>query len=403
MLLLIDNPTHWQDLLPLTFTRPIAALRVGILTIAEKWQNYLQQSTNQTFYHTETYLQTKFAAPAVAVSPTNVVWCVNSTVCPDAAWFALLKTAPLQTLLCVGETPIVFKTNRVLTAQEFFELPATLPTNQKLEVEQNPIAITFPYHIFRENRGEIIKDFALLTHNRQSQPITDKYTQVYGEENIFIEQGATIKAALLNAEDAPIYIGRNAKIHEGAMIKGAFALCEGSEVNMGAKIKGDTTIGSYCKVGGEVSNSVFLGYSNKGHDGFLGNSIIGEWCNLGADTNTSNLKNTYANVSIWNYRQQAMADTGLQFCGTIMADHAKCSINTMLNTGTVVGVGANLFGADFPPKFVPSFAWGGSAGIEKFRFDKFCEMTSRVMQRRNLAFSKIEQEILAEVWRREER
>jgi UDP-N-acetylglucosamine diphosphorylase/glucosamine-1-phosphate N-acetyltransferase len=399
MLVLIDNKTDWQNLLPLTFTKPIAQLRVGILTIGEKWQKHLQIPATHTFYLTEKYLQTKYNS--LQQTDSQVITYINASITPEANLLKLINKLPMNGALLWQDTTIALKTNDLLSSQDFYDI-AQLKTRYQLHfLDFKPTAIAFPYHIFRENRNEIIKDFALLTAGRTSEPITDLHTKIYGAENIFVEAGASIKAAILNAEDAPIYIGKNAKIHEGAIIKGAFALCEGAEINMGAKIKGDTTVGIYSKVGGEVSNSVIMGYSNKGHDGFLGNSVIGEWCNLGADTNTSNLKNTYNAVSIWNIGKRAMQDTGLQFCGTIMADHVKCSINTMLNTGTVIGVGANLFGAGFPPKYVPSFAWGGAEGFEKFRFDKFCEMAARVMERRNLLFGDVERELLLLVYESE--
>ncbi|MCR9081276.1 MAG: glucose-1-phosphate thymidylyltransferase, partial [Cyclobacteriaceae bacterium] len=220
----------------------------------------------------------------------------------------------------------------------------------------------------------------------------------YSPENIFIEEGAVIRASILNAEGGPIYIGKNTEIQEGSLIRGPFALCEGSTVNMGAKLRGDTTIGPHSKVGGEVSNSVIFGYSNKGHEGFLGNSVIGEWCNLGADTNTSNLKNNYAPVKLWDYIRGGFTNTGLQFCGLMMGDHSKCGINTMFNTGTVVGVGANIFGDGFPRNFIPSFAWGGAAGFSTFQFPKFLQTAQAVMQRRKVELGEKDQEMLQKVF-----
>ena len=258
--------------------------------------------------------------------------------------------------------------------------------------------ITQPWEIFGHNREQIIADFALLTDGRTSADITDPHTIVYGRENLFIEEGASIRAAIINAEDGPVYIGKNAQIHEGAIIKGAFSLGESSHVNMGAKIKGDTTIGPHSKVGGEISNAVIFGFTNKGHDGFLGNSVIGEWCNLGADTNTSNLKNNYASVKLWSYSNNRFANTGLQFCGLMMGDHAKCGINTMFNTGTVVGVGSNIFGAGFPRNFVPSYAWGGASGFTTFQLRKFYEVAAAVMQRRGLELDDIEKNILSTIF-----
>ncbi|MGB1307109.1 MAG: glucose-1-phosphate thymidylyltransferase, partial [Flavobacteriales bacterium] len=209
---------------------------------------------------------------------------------------------------------------------------------------------------------------------------------------------AKVEHAILNASTGPIYVGKDAEIMEGSIVRGPLAMCENSVLKMGAKIYGATTLGPYCKVGGEVNNSVLLGYSNKGHDGFLGNSVLGEWCNLGADTNNSNLKNNYAEVKLWSYQSERFVNTGLQFCGLIMGDHSKCGINTMFNTGTVVGVSANVFGAGFPRNFVSSFSWGGSAGYMTYRLNKVFEVAEKVMQRRAIEFNQVEKDILTEVF-----
>ncbi|EIM78671.1 transferase hexapeptide repeat containing protein [Nitritalea halalkaliphila LW7] len=238
----------------------------------------------------------------------------------------------------------------------------------------------------------------MLTAGQESAPLLDPHTKVYAPENIFIAPGARVHAAVLNASTGPIYIGKDAEVQEGALIRGPFSMGEGSVVNMGAKVRGDTSLGPHCKIGGEVSNAVFFGYSNKGHDGFLGNAVIGEWCNLGADTNNSNLKNNYAPVKVWDYSKGRFTQTGLQFCGLLMGDHAKCGINTMFNTGTVVGVGANVFGAGFPRNFVPDFSWGGAAGLSTFTFSKFEETASVVMKRRGLDFDAVEKNILVHVF-----
>jgi UDP-N-acetylglucosamine diphosphorylase/glucosamine-1-phosphate N-acetyltransferase len=258
--------------------------------------------------------------------------------------------------------------------------------------------LVYPWHIFQYNREQLPTDFALLTQGRKSQPITDPHTRVYAAHQIFVEEGADIKAAILNAETGPIYIGKNAVVMEGAILKGSVALCEGAQVSMGAKIRPDTTLGPFAKAGGELSNVVFLGYSNKSHDGYLGNAVIGEWCNLGADTNASNLKNNYSEIRVWNYAQETYLPTGLQYCGLLMGDHSKCGINTMFNTGTVTGVGTSVFGGGFPPKFIPSFSWGGSEGLVTFELEKMLEMTRRVMGRRNMLPSPEDEEILRHVF-----
>lgn len=267
-----------------------------------------------------------------------------------------------------------------------------------IQLEKEPLLLQKTWNIFQFNGAQIKEDFALLTNGRKSHAVGDPHTIVYNPDQIFIEDGVKIRAAVLNAESGPIYLGRNSEIQEGAVIRGPFALGEFSTVNMGAKLRGDTTVGPHCKVGGEISNSVIFGYSNKGHEGFLGNSVLGEWCNLGADTNTSNLKNNYAPVKLWDYTKGGFANTGLQFCGLMMGDHSKCGINTMFNTGTVVGVGANVFGDGYPRNFIPSFSWGGAAGFSTFTMPKFEETAKAVFGRRGKEWSQEEKEILERVF-----
>ena len=388
-LLLFDDPAIRPHLLPLTFTRPVAALRCGILTIAEKWQRWLGLA--DAGYLTQPYLQAKFPAGNVG-GPTLVV---NGAVCPDALLARqVLALAPGQGLYC-DDTLVAA---HLADARQVAELIQDGLQAQR-QVAEPVTVIDRPWQLFLRNGVEIRRDFALLTQGRTSQPVGDAHTIVYAPENIFIEPGVKIRAAILNAENGPIYLGRNSQVHEGAIIKGALALGEGSHVNVGAKLRGDNTIGPYCKVGGEVGNSILLSHSNKGHEGYLGNSVVGEWCNLGADTNTSNLKNNYAPVKVWSHAAHRFVDTGQTFCGLLMGDHSKCGINTMFNTGTVVGVGANIFGAGFPRQFVPSFSWGGAAGFETFKLDKFAEVAERVMSRRGLAYDATEQAIMQEVFR----
>src|SRR5690606_7840722 len=250
--------------------------------------------------------------------------------------------------------------------------------------------------IFSKNTLAIQADFDLLTKGRQSAAIPDSVFCI-NRKNIFVEEGARLNFASLNASDGPIYIGKNAEIMEGCTIRGPFALCDSSTLKMQTKIYGGTSIGPHSKVGGEVNNSVIFGYSNKAHDGFLGNSVIGEWCNLGADTNNSNLKNNYAEVKLWDYEKEGFANTGLQFCGLMMGDHSKCGINTMFNTGTVVGVSANIFGSGFPRNFIPSFSWGGSGGFTTYNTEKAFEVAKVVMSRRNIEFSDLDAKILVHV------
>jgi UDP-N-acetylglucosamine diphosphorylase/glucosamine-1-phosphate N-acetyltransferase len=390
-LLLFDDPAIRPHLLPLTFTRPVAALRCGILTIAEKWQQRL--ASTSVGYLTEPYLQAKFPAGEVA-GPALVV---NGAACPDDLLASqVLALRPGQGLYS-GETLVAA---HLADATQVAEL-----IQDGLEVHQAREEVSLierPWHLFLRNGAEIRRDFALLTAGRISAPVGDPHTIVYALENIFIEPGVKIRAAILNAEAGPIYLGKNAEVQEGAVLKGPLALGEGAVANAGVRLRGDNTIGPFCKVGGEIGNSILMGYSNKGHDGYLGNSVIGEWCNLGADTNTSNLKNNYAPVKVWSHAAKRFVDTGQTFCGLLMGDHAKAGINTMFNTGTVVGVGANVFGAGFPRQFIPSFSWGGSAGFETFRLSKFAEVAERVMGRRGLAYDAVEQAIAAEIFKQTE-
>jgi UDP-N-acetylglucosamine diphosphorylase/glucosamine-1-phosphate N-acetyltransferase len=386
--LLFDDPAIRPHLLPLTFTRPVAALRCGILTLAEKWQRRLGAPT--VGYLTQPYLQAKFPAGEVA-GPALVI---NGAVCPDDLLARqVLALAPGQGLYCDEVLVAAYLANASLVAELIQD-----GLREQVQVAEPVTVISRPWHLFLRNGVEIRRDFALLTAGRTSQPVGDAHTIVYAPENIFIEEGVKIRAAILNAENGPIYLGKDSQVHEGAIIKGPLALCEGSHVNVGAKLRGDNTIGPFCKIGGEVGNSILLGYSNKGHEGYLGNSVIGEWCNLGADTNTSNLKNNYAPVKVWSHAAHRFVNTGQTFCGLIMGDHSKAGINTMFNTGTVVGVGANIFGAGFPRTFIPSFSWGGASGFDTFKLDKFAEVAERVMGRRGLAYDAVEEDVIKEVF-----
>jgi UDP-N-acetylglucosamine diphosphorylase/glucosamine-1-phosphate N-acetyltransferase len=383
-LILFDDPTIRGSLLPFTFTRPVADIRVGILKISEKWEKYTGHSAG---FFTQEYLSAKFSkknSPALFI---------NGALLPDPQVWNAIRS--LQS----GEA--LWKGNQLLALQmdkpELFGIEIA-KNKYPVSYEGEVVLIQKTWHIFQFNAAEIKKDYDLITADRISQPVGDSHTIVYAPENIFIEAGAKIKAAVLNAEGGPIYIGKNTEIQEGSLIRGPFALCEGSTVNMGAKLRGDTTVGPYSKVGGEISNSVIFGYSNKGHEGFLGNSVIGEWCNLGADTNTSNLKNNYAPVKLWDYTKGGFANTGLQFCGLMMGDHSKCGINTMFNTGTVVGVGANIFGDGYPRNFIPSFAWGGASGFSTFQVSKFDEVATAVMKRRGLTYGQADKEIIEKVF-----
>ncbi len=374
------------NLLPLTFTRPVADIRIGILTIREKWEKLLQSKTSSK---TEAYLSKKF--PLEFAIDSDNIW-INGSFCPNEKLIGEIKTLKPNELLMDSETIIAANTGNEKT----FE-PETIVSFVKYESHAKAMRIEHSWDIFSKNGEAIVADFELLTKGRKSLALS-KTNQVIGSENIFVEEGAKVECAILNASTGPIYIGKDAEIMEGSIVRGPLALCEHAALKMGAKIYGPTTIGPHSKVGGEVNNSVIFGFSNKGHDGFLGNAVLGEWCNIGADSNNSNLKNNYAEVKLWNYEKERFLNTGLTFCGLIMGDHSKCGINTMFNTGTVVGVSANIFGSGFPRNFVPSFSWGGAAGFTTNKTKDAFEVATRVMERRGLVFNETEKDILMHVF-----
>ncbi len=418
-IIFFDAPSLRTHLLPFTFTRPVADLRVGILTIKEKFETYFNtylknttentnfsETENHTFsFLTQEYLQEKFPTHfSTSDNQTENIY-INGAVLPTLEFFEKLNSIPSEMAIFseIGNELIAFKTSsQFKNVDKFYDF--ALKISKQKPQNSTKINIQFlerTWDIFRTNKQEIEKDFDLITTGRKSQVITDKHTVLYNEERIFIEEGVTIKCAVLNASTGSIYIGKNASIEENAIIRGSFALGEGSVINTGANMRGDTTIGKFCKIGGEVSNCVFFGYSNKSHDGFLGNAVIGEWCNLGAATNCSNLKNNYGTVRIWNYAEENYEKTELQFCGLLMGDHSKSGICTMFNTATVVGTGANVFGEGFPPKFIPSFAWGNGnhrTQFETTHLDALFKTAERVMVRRNVEFTETERKILKHIF-----
>ena len=379
--ILFDGPSR-NKLLPFTYTRPVADIRVGIMTIREKWESYLECTTTTV---TEDYLSEKF--PMVEME-NNVM--INASFLPTQELVEMIKNLEENQAIFNDEDVIAFFAKE---SQEEIDFE----TYEAFEYQENVVKIENTWDIFSKNGLAIVNDFEILTKNKRSQPIPSTVNTI-AAENIFIEEGAKLEFVTLNASSGPIYIGRDSEIMEGSIIRGPFALCTGSTVKLGAKIYGPTTVGPFSKVGGEVNNSVLFGYSNKGHDGFLGNSVLGEWCNLGADTNNSNLKNNYAEVRLWDYETERFAKTGLQFCGLMMGDHSKCGINTMFNTGTVVGVSSNIFGSGFPRNFVPSFSWGGSSGFTSYMTSKAFEVAKVVMARRDVEFTDQDADILTHVF-----
>lgn len=384
--ILFDPPETWENLLPLTFTRPVCEIRIGILTLKEKWDKLLQSKASIL---TRSYLQTKFS---LHIEDDNVL--INGSVLPEDNLLNEIRNLPAGTSLFAGDIFVAVRLDRDETAG--FEM-GKYQQGDRVTLSISPLVITHPWDIFDLNGRALEADYRLLTKDRVSGELSQT-NMVLKPENVFIENDARIEGAILNAETGSIYIGEHAEIMEGSMIRGPFALGEHATLKMGAKIYGPTTIGPFCRVGGEIKNSVIFGNSNKVHDGFLGNSVLGEWCNIGADSNNSNLKNNYSEVRLWNYLEEKFVNTGLQFCGLIMGDHSKCGINTMFNTGTVVGVNANIYGAGFPRNFVPSFSWGGAAGFTTYQLDKAFEVAAEVMRRRDRPFDQTEMDILTAVF-----
>jgi UDP-N-acetylglucosamine diphosphorylase/glucosamine-1-phosphate N-acetyltransferase len=319
---------------------------------------------------------------------------INGGVLPDETVVKRIKSLNVGDSLAYKST-LVAAYLPTLPDSSFLPNPEAFPNTQELSDE--PFAIFHPWDIFTLNGKALEKDFELITKGKKSQPLSPT-NNVLNPERVFVEEGAKVECATLNAQTGPIYIGANAEVMEGSLVRGPFALCEGSTLKLGAKVYGPTTIGPGCKVGGEVNNSIFFSNSNKAHDGFLGNSVIGEWCNIGADTNNSNLKNNYAEVKLWCYSRRSFVNTGLQFCGLIMGDHSKCGINTMFNTGTVVGVSANIFGDGFPRNFIPCFSWGGAQGYTVYKLEKALETAKKVMERRGVLLEKIDINILTKIF-----
>ena len=381
-IILFDEKDNWTDLLPISFTRPIADIRIGILTIAEKGQHLLPEA--RISYKPADYLTVKFATEETG---DDII--ILSNILPDADLAA--RIAALQH----GEA--------LIAAGKMIALRGTL---QQFEASQRSADITVDdvdsivwlYDIFLKNDAQLRADFEIITRGRTSAPIDDSCTVIGSRDQIFIEEGATVQGATLNTLGGPIYIGKDATIMEGSCIRAPFAACTHAQVNMAAKIYGATTLGPHCKVGGELNNVVMIGYSNKAHDGFLGNAVVGEWCNIGAGTNASNLKNDYTEIKLWNYRTHRFLKTGLQFCGLILGDHSKIGINCMLNTATVIGVGVNIHGAGFPRAFVASFLEGGSAGYTDVSVAKFFDIAKRMMARRGITLSDSDKEIFESIY-----
>ncbi len=367
-----------NHLLPFTYTRPVSEIRVGIQTITEKWKCHFEGDFS---FETEDYLSVKFPKKELQQN----VW-INGALCPNANLVRAIKGLDLGEKL---EKDGVLLAANLLKGANIEEAQVVLFTDEARLIDR-------PWKIFSENGAELELDFDEITRGRKSQLLSETNT-VLGDR-IFVEEGVDAECSVFNSKTGAIYLGKNSTVLEGCTIRGGFSLGEHSALKMGAKIYGPTTVGPHSKVGGEVNNCVIFGYSNKGHDGFLGNAVIGEWCNLGADTNNSNLKNNYDEVRLWSFEKQGFEKTGLQFCGLMMGDHSKCGINTMFNTGTVVGVSSNIFGSGFPRNFIPSFSWGGAAGFTEYKLEKALATAKLVMERRGIDLDEVESNILNQVY-----
>jgi len=372
------------NLLPFTYTRPVSEIRLGIRTISEKWKAVTNAEIS---YLTEDYLAVKYPT-----NFTNENYYINGSIIPDNQLLEAIKDLKEGELIYHQEKEkiIAFLSPQAIAFEEIenFEF-------SQINYDEELLDINEVWDIFSKNGEALQRDYEQITNGRKSATVPDNNILI--GDQIFIEEGAKVQASILNSENGPIYIGKNSEVMEGCVIRGGFALCEGAVVKLSAKIYGPTTIGPFSKVGGEINNSVIFGYSNKGHDGFLGNSVLGEWCNLGADTNVSNLKNNYAEIKLWNYEKNGFKNSGKQFCGMMMGDHSKSGINTMFNTATVVGVSANIYGGGFPRNFIPSFSWGGSEKWIDYRFDKAMEVAEKVMARRNIPLSEEDKSILKHI------
>ena len=379
--ILFDGPRR-NHLLPFTYTRPVSEIRVGIMTLRERWEAFLKVSVSS---FTEEYLSMKYP---IHLEDANVF--IDASILPSVELLKSVSSLNNNEVLLSDNTIIAYSSNQLKSDQELSDF-------KKITFDSTFVQIKNTWDIFEKNAEILQFDFDFLTKGRSSQPIS-KTNQTIHPERIFLEEGAKVEFSILNATDGPIYLGKNSEIWEGSLVRGALALCDHAIIKMGGKLYGATTIGPYSKVCGEVSNSVIFGYSSKGHEGYLGNAVLGEWCNIGADSNNSNLKNNYAKVRLWNYATESFEQTGLQFCGLMMGDHSKTAINTMFNTGTVIGVNSNIYVPGFPRNFIPSFSWGGATGFSSYHPEKAFEAAKVMMARRGVEFNEVEANILRHVF-----
>lgn len=380
-----DLPRVHADLLPMTFTRPVADFRIGITTIREKWAMMLPQDCRYG-YRTVGFLVKKYKAEEI---DDNLF--IAGNVVPNPALVEEVLRLEIGEALFKGDDFIAYRgVSPDMHADNYM----------KKEYNGECLVLHYLFDIFLNNGAVIKQDFEMITKGRTSCTLSASNTVIGDPGLVFVEEGAYVEGAFLNTNGGPIYIGKDAQVMEGSCVRGPMALCEHSNINMGSKIYSDTTIGPWSKVGGELNNVVVFGYSNKAHDGFLGNAVIGEWCNIGAGTNASNLKNDYSKIRVWNYPDHTFMRTDLQFCGLIMGDHSKVGINCMFNTATVVGVGVNIHGSGFPRTFIPSFSEGSPVGgFTDVQLKKFFDIANRAMARRGLLLTDLDYEIFEEIYK----
>ncbi|HSZ73061.1 MAG TPA: putative sugar nucleotidyl transferase [Cytophagaceae bacterium] len=371
---LFDESGLRDHLMPFTALRPIGHFRVGIFCIYEKWEMHLKGKAS---FQSATYLQSY-------ISTQENEWCINASLLPDTALVEqILSLAVHEKLMAEDGTLLAYRDT---------------PIGEEKLATGRIRKINRLWDIFSFNGEEIKYDFEWVCKTRKRALQTDAATVLYGKENIFIEEGAVVKAAVINAENGPVFIAKGAEVQEGTLIRGGFALCEGAITSMGSKFRGDCTVGPYSKVGGEVNNTVFFGYSNKGHDGYIGNSVVGEWCNLAAATNVSNMKNNHSEVNVYNLSTQTYEKTGKRFCGVFIGDYSRCGIGTTFNTGTVLGIGVNVFDTGFPPKYIPSYSWGSPQTLQPFRKAEWFEMVLQTRKLKHQPLSSEERSLLETVW-----
>lgn len=366
--ILFDGPNR-SSLKPLTYTRPVADLRIGASTLREKYEYFLG-STISTI--TEDYLSERY--PMVELTD-NIL--IDASFVPNEQLCRAISTLK-------SNQKLVYKERLVAFALSEGEEPE-LGEFEQVDFQEDLMELTGCHDLVRFHDTVLRSDFDWITQEKDFQPLSDT-NRVLGDNQVFVEKGASVEFATINAELGPVYISKNALVMEGTLIRGPLFLGEKSVLKMGAKIYGPVSIGPKCTIGGEIKNSIIYGHSSKGHEGYLGDSVLGQWCNLGADTNNSNLKNNYDEVKLWNYEAESFVKTGMQFCGLIMGDHSKCGINTMFNTGTVTGVAANIFGSGYQRNFIPSFAWGGGGKFVTYKIDKVIDTAKRVLHRKGVEF-----------------